>query len=514
LNHRIYKLENNDNHNDNADDGIEEETEDILSQIMGFTKSSQNNNNIQEPKKNVIMMQSNPLTSLFDSLLPKKKVENENNIIDSDSEEEYENINNKNIFVNKDELEFIDEDFEEINCKIETIDDIINLGNRFKILDDVLNDSNNKKKNDNSKNKNIFNNKGIIFKFIPTTQNIPNISTNILKKNDKDENTKSENTKDTENNNGSNTKSADKIVEYDKDRKMYKFENKYYSIDPLKLKKLAKPLTRLKNMIGLDSIKDSILDFITHYLQKYEHNKMLHTVLQGPPGVGKTKLGKIIAEIYSAMDVIPSSRCKLVTRNDLIGQYVGETARKTQEQIDSAEGGVLFIDEAYALGDDGKNVYGKECIDCINQNLSEKKKKLIIIIAGYEDALQKYFFSQNEGLNRRFPFRYSITGYNESEMKDIFLSFIRRKKLRLHCDVTEDKLVKLFKKEKEKLVNYGGDIENIITQCELLNDRLHFGAHPKYRNIIDLDIIKKSIEKYQNNVNKDSNNTSWKKMYI
>ena len=78
LNHRIYKLENNDNHNDNADDGIEEETEDILSQIMGFTKSSQNNNNIQEPKKNVIMMQSNPLTSLFDSLLPKKKVENEN----------------------------------------------------------------------------------------------------------------------------------------------------------------------------------------------------------------------------------------------------------------------------------------------------------------------------------------------------------------------------------------------------------------------------------------------------
>ena len=89
---------------------------------------------------------------------------------------------------------------------------------------------------------------------------------------------------------------------------------------------------------------------------------MLHTSIEGPPGVGKTKLGRILAHIYSALDIIPSKRFKRVRRTDLIGKYLGHTAHKTQEVINEAEGGVLFIDEAYSLGDnENRDSFSKEC---------------------------------------------------------------------------------------------------------------------------------------------------------
>ena len=113
---------------------------------------------------------------------------------------------------------------------------------------------------------------------------------------------------------------------------------------------------------------------------------MLHTVIQGAPGVGKTMVAQIIGEIYWKLGIINSGinndyTFKIVKRSDLIGQYLGTTAKKTQEVIDSCIGGVMFIDEAYSLGNEEKrDIYAKECIDTINQNLTEKKESFYVLL--------------------------------------------------------------------------------------------------------------------------------------
>jgi hypothetical protein len=159
---------------------------------------------------------------------------------------------------------------------------------------------------------------------------------------------------------------------------------------------------------------------------------MIHTVIEGPPGVGKTTLGYILGEIYSNLDIIeqPKNKTnqlkfKIVKRSDLVAKYLGQTSHRTQEAINSVLGGVLFIDEAYSLGNnDVDDSYSKECLDTLNQNLSEKKNQFLCIIAGYKDALERNFFAYNEGLKRRFPFTYTIEEYTPNELKNIFIGML------------------------------------------------------------------------------------------
>ena len=112
-------------------------------------------------------------------------------------------------------------------------------------------------------------------------------------------------------------------------------------------------------------------------------------------------------------------------RSDLIAGYLGQTAKATQKIIDSAIGGVLFIDEVYSLGNSEKrDSFAKECIDTINENLTEKKTDFICIIAGYKDEIDSCFFSYNSGLERRFPVRFTIEEYKPEELFLIFIKSI------------------------------------------------------------------------------------------
>ena len=195
--------------------------------------------------------------------------------------------------------------------------------------------------------------------------------------------------------------------------KMYR-PYKKYNIDLKKLKNIQEPLQSLQNMTGLSTIKTAIVNQILYFLQNFHEEEMLHTIIQGPPGVGKTMLAKIIGQIYHKMNIFSKNtddyKFIIARRSDLIGEYLGTTAKKTQKGIDSCKGGVLFIDEAYSLGNsEGRDSYSKECIDTINQNLSENKGEFLCIIAGYKDSLEKNFFNYNQGLVRRFPFVYTLT---------------------------------------------------------------------------------------------------------
>jgi len=302
-------------------------------------------------------------------------------------------------------------------------------------------------------------------------------------------------------------------------------EQDQYAIDLKTLNKLIEPLEELKSLIGMEDVKQSIVNQIIYFIQRFDENdNMLHTIIQGPPGVGKTLLGIILAKIYYNLGIIPKSKngfmnhhtgkkedfsFKIVKRSDLIGKYLGHTAAKTQEAINSCEGGVMFIDEVYSLGEkEGKDSYAKECIDTINQNLSENKKNFICIIAGYPDQIDQCFFSYNEGLRRRFAFKYTITEYTAHELAQIF------EKKTKDCDWNlDEKLIKnklleqLIEKNIKSFSNFGGDIETLLLNAKISHSARVFSCHPRERKIITIDDIRDGFDNFLADMKKKENAT-------
>jgi SpoVK/Ycf46/Vps4 family AAA+-type ATPase len=280
--------------------------------------------------------------------------------------------------------------------------------------------------------------------------------------------------------------------------KMYDPKKKVrYNFDLKRLSNLIEPLTKLQNTIGMDLVKKTIVNHVVYYLQDFHvgQDDMLHTVIQGPPGVGKTMLGRILGEIYYGLGVIQGNKkkknskekftFKVVKRSDLIGKYLGHTAAKTQQAIDEAQGGILFIDEAYSLGNqEQRDSFAKECIDTINQNLSENKGKFICIIAGYKDSLEKCFFAYNEGLRRRFSFTYTIDPYKATELRNIFIKMVNDIGWTLDSDIG----VEFFEKNYSSFKYYGGDMESLLFNCKLEHSKRVFGTNDIKKRFIKEDV--------------------------
>ena len=324
-------------------------------------------------------------------------------------------------------------------------------------------------------------------------------------------------------------KSIDDLIELGK---IYDSEKKVrYNIDLEKLANLIKPLEKLKSMIGLDNIKESIVGHITYFLANLEEETqdMMHTVITGPPGVGKTQLGQILGDIYYNLGILKGNKnkkrnrnsklkdngytFKIIKRSDLIGKYLGHTAAKTQKVIDSCEGGVLFIDEAYSLGNsDGRDSFSKECIDTLNQNLTEKKSNFLCIIAGYKDALEDCFFSYNEGLSRRFTFRYDIEKYSPEELKLIFYEMVKK----LGWKINENDIkTKFFKDNYSNFKNMAGDMETLLFYCKISHGKRVF-CKPKLKKIITLEDLKNGFKQFNESRNSKETDRDkiWKNMYV
>ena len=283
--------------------------------------------------------------------------------------------------------------------------------------------------------------------------------------------------------------------------------------DMKKLLNIRKPLKKLNDMVGLENIKDELFKHIIYFIINKENiyeNNRLHTVIQGPPGVGKTEFGKILGEIYLGMGFLKNNKFKMVKRSDLIGQYLGQTAVQTQNIIDDILGGVLFIDEAYSLGNSEKrDSYSKECLDTINRNLTENGNKFICIIAGYEKDLQECFFKSNSGLERRFTFKYNIDGYSSDELMQIFLDKCKFTKWK--CNINKDKLSEFFKNY--ELPYFAGDIDRLLFQSQLVASLRLFKEHNEndIKNII-LDDLEEAISFIIKKQQKEDD--YWKTLYM
>ena len=276
-----------------------------------------------------------------------------------------------------------------------------------------------------------------------------------------------------------------------------------YNINMKALHKIKIPLIELNNMIGMKELKENIVDQIIFYIQNLHTlnssgNDFMHTVIYGPPGTGKTEIAKIIGSIFSKMGILKKGNFKKVTRADLIAGYLGQTALKTRDVVKECLGGVLFIDEAYALGNEEKrDSFSKECIDTLCEALSDHKENLMVIIAGYETDLNNCFFNYNQGLNSRFTWRFKTDEYSCEDLYNIFLKKVNDGGWHLAEETKID--VKWFEKNKSRFKFYGRDIETLFAKTKIAHSRRVFCLDPSVKKYLTLKDLDKGLEIYLKN---------------
>jgi len=268
---------------------------------------------------------------------------------------------------------------------------------------------------------------------------------------------------------GSNIKNIDDLIELGKS--YHSRKRKRHNLNLKLLNRLVEPLTELKNMIGMQDVKKIVFDQIIYYLQQLDDKNvdMLHTVIVGPPGVGKTQLTYIIAKIYNRLGFLKTDKVICAKRDDLIGEFIGQTAPKTRKVLERALGGVLLLDEIYSLSPTSDRDFAKEAIDMINMYLSEHAHDLVCVVAGYKKPTYEKFFSQNEGLARRFTHHFEIKGYTPEELGLIFKKYLEEQKWFLSSSM--DELTPIIKENMEIFPNFGGDMTTLFACCKKTHSR-------------------------------------------
>lgn len=275
------------------------------------------------------------------------------------------------------------------------------------------------------------------------------------------------------------------IEDYNTKKLPKKRERRFYPSKMNLLPNILPELIDLNNMIGLSKLKQQLVDQILFFIQGIDENVMLHTVLEGPPGTGKTTVSHILAKIYSKLGIFKKVKFNIIKRADLISEYLGGTASKTLETLNRCKNGVMLIDEAYSLGSQPgqDDMYAKECVDTLNEYLSENVDKIVCIIAGYKKELNESFFSLNPGLKRRFPWTFTIENYNTEELCDIYFKKIEEKEWETDCKKCE--LMGIIKNNVQYFDGNGGDINTIIEKAMIINTRNSFGKESLYTITIE-----------------------------
>lgn len=336
-------------------------------------------------------------------------------------------------------------------------------------------------------------------------------------------------------------------------------------------------LKDLNNMIGIESVKKSIIIQVKYIIfQKffmlsdnnisYEHN-MLHTVIYGPPGVGKSQIGIILCKIWMSLGIIkinyiksyvdpniivsnihnklisiinndtninsvklelnyiidyiqkskenqdlndtipdlnPENYIKIVNRDDFISGYLGQTSHKTKKLLNECRGKILFIDESYSLINGEKDSYGQEAITVLNEFMSKYPGEIIIIFAGYKNKLDETLFNYQPGLRRRFKWNFDIDSYTPNELASIFKNQILSNGWSIEFSIN---IVQFFIENISYFPSFGGDTLKLCYDCKLCHSEYIFNNNFQLPNkIISNDSFKRGYRLYLDNFISNNNN--------
>jgi SpoVK/Ycf46/Vps4 family AAA+-type ATPase len=231
---------------------------------------------------------------------------------------------------------------------------------------------------------------------------------------------------------------------------------------------LSVALEQLENLTGLEQVKADVKKMMNLLKANKRREKAghkstpmsLHMVFSGNPGTGKTTVARILADVYKSMGLLSKGQLVETDRAGLVAQYIGQTAPKTATVVESALGGVLFIDEAYTLSGSGKD-FGQEAIDTLLKLMEDNRDNLIVIVAGYTKEMEK-FIQSNPGLSSRFNKHLTFQDYNGDELYEMFTRLCGKNGFQIDIEAQEiikNHLNTLYEQRTEHFGN-GRDVRN------------------------------------------------------
>jgi probable Rubsico expression protein CbbX len=252
-----------------------------------------------------------------------------------------------------------------------------------------------------------------------------------------------------------------------------------------------------EELVGLVPVKSRIreiaallvIDRLRETVNLTKNSPGLHMSFTGSPGTGKTTVASRMADILYKLGHSRKGHLITVTRDDLVGQYIGHTAPKTKESLKRAMGGILFIDEAYYLyKPDNERDYGAEAIEILLQVMENQRADLIVILAGYKDRMEK-FYESNPGLSSRISNHVDFPDYSSDELLIIGKTMLEEQQYQFTPDAEKAFLEYIEKRKQQPLFANARSIRNALDRARMRQASRHFNDRGKVLTKADLVTI-------------------------